>query len=80
MGTGIVRKMVTKSAALGRQLDQKEKDYRMVFEGISEGVFKTTMEGKILLANPSLARIFGYRSPTEMIGMVADIGDQLYYS
>lgn len=79
-GTGLVRKLVTKYAALGQRLDQTEKDYRIVFEGISEGIFKTTMEGKILLANPSLARIFGFSSPTEMIGMVADIGDQLYYS
>ncbi len=78
-GAGFIRAISKASVFLGQRLNQSEKNYLSVFEGVSEGIFRTTMEGKILLANPSFARIFGYNSIVEMKRKVADIGDQLYY-
>jgi PAS domain S-box-containing protein len=77
---GFIRAMSKAPVFLGQKLDQSEKNYRKVFENTSEGIFRSTMEGKLLLANPSLARLFGYDSPDEMINLVENIGDQLYYS
>lgn len=42
------------------------------------GIFKSTPEGRFLDANPTLARMFGYGSPEELIDSVKDIAEELY--
>ncbi|MBX2940724.1 MAG: PAS domain-containing protein [Cyclobacteriaceae bacterium] len=79
-GAGFIRMIIKDSVFLGQRLNQSEKDYISVFEGVEEGIFRTTMEGRILLANPSFAKIFGYNSIVEMKRKVVDVGDKLYYS
>ncbi|MBA4389578.1 MAG: hypothetical protein C0399_01400 [Syntrophus sp. (in: bacteria)] len=48
-------------------LRESEEKYRSIFENSVEGIFQTTPEGRLINANPSLARMFGYGSPEEMI-------------
>lgn len=79
-GAGLIRTMSKMPVSLGQRLDQSERKYKKVFENTSEGIFRSTMEGQLLLANPSLARLFGYESPQEMLEQVENIGDQLYFS
>lgn len=59
-------------------LREAEKRYRNLFENAMEGIFQTTSDGGVLLANPALARMYGYSSPEEMISSVHSIADQLY--
>ena len=61
-------------------LRDAEARYRGIFENATEGIFRTTPEGRFLFANPALARMFGYQSPQEMISSVNDIGRQIYVS
>ncbi len=61
-------------------LRNAEARYRSIFENATEGIFRTTPEGRILIANPALARMFGYQSPQEMMSSVADVGRQIYVS
>jgi len=42
------------------------------------GVYRSTVDGKLVMANAALARIFGYASPEEMMECVTDIGTQIY--
>ncbi|UCH91124.1 MAG: PAS domain-containing protein, partial [Nitrospirota bacterium] len=42
------------------------------------GVYRSTVDGKLVMANRALASIFGYNSPEEMMEAVRDIGAQLY--
>ncbi len=42
------------------------------------GVYRSTMDGKLVLANAALARIFGYDSPDDFMAAVQDIATQLY--
>ena len=42
------------------------------------GMFRSTVDGKLVMANAALANIFGYASPDEMMECVTDIGNQLY--
>jgi PAS domain S-box-containing protein len=56
-------------------LRRSEENYRTIFEGALEGIARTSLDGKILTANPALARIFGYASPEEM---TADAQRQLF--
>ncbi|MBI3194267.1 MAG: PAS domain S-box protein, partial [Ignavibacteriae bacterium] len=55
-----------------------EKKYRGIFENIVVGIFQTSIEGKSLIVNPTLARMFGYASPDEMITALTDIEHQFY--
>ncbi len=55
-----------------------EAQFRSFFENAVEGIFQTTPEGRYLLANPMLARIYGYDSPDELIVGLTDIQGQLY--
>jgi PAS domain S-box-containing protein len=52
--------------------------YRGFFEHAVEGFFQTSPEGKYLRANPSLARIYGYESPQELMVARTDLNAQLY--
>jgi PAS domain S-box-containing protein len=55
-----------------------EEKYRGIFENAVEGIFQTTTDGRLVTANPMMARIFGYDSPEEMIRTVRDVAKQLY--
>jgi two-component system cell cycle sensor histidine kinase/response regulator CckA len=66
------------SASLYAQLQTTEEKYRSIFENATEGLFQSTSDGRLLTANPALARILGYDSPEEMIATITDIAQQLY--
>jgi len=57
---------------------QTEEKYRSIFEEAIEGVFQTSVDGRFLSANPSLAHVHGYASPQELIDSITDISKQLY--
>ena len=66
------------SASLYAQVRTTEEKYRSIFENATEGLFQTTSDGRLLTANPALARILGYDSPEEMIATITDMAHQLY--
>jgi phosphoserine phosphatase RsbU/P len=55
-----------------------EQKYHGIFDNLVEGIFQTTPDGRYLLANAALARIYGYTSPEELMQSVTDIGRKLY--
>ncbi|MEY2427423.1 MAG: hypothetical protein QOJ40_308, partial [Verrucomicrobiota bacterium] len=55
-----------------------EEKYHSVFDHLVEGIFQTTPEGRYLMANAALARIYGYGSPEELMHSLTDIGQRLY--
>ncbi|MGB7441459.1 MAG: adenylate/guanylate cyclase domain-containing protein [Coleofasciculaceae cyanobacterium] len=59
-------------------LRQAEEKYRTIFENATEGIFQASLDGRYITANPSLAIIFGYDSPEELISKVTDISQQVY--
>lgn len=52
--------------------------YHSIFDHLIEGIFQTTPDGRYLLANAALARMYGYASPDELVQSVTDIGRGLY--
>lgn len=42
------------------------------------GFFRTTLDGKWLSANSTLARLLGYDSPSELVGSAPDVGRDVY--
>src|SRR5215471_14519438 len=55
-----------------------EEKYHSVFDHLVEGIFQTTPEGRYLMANAALARIYGYATPDELMQGLTDIGTGLY--
>ncbi|MEN8225871.1 MAG: PAS domain S-box protein [Bacteroidota bacterium] len=55
-----------------------EKKYQEIFENAPEGIYQTTHDGKVISANPSLARILGYKSPDDLINRLQDIVKHSY--
>ncbi len=53
-------------------------DFRATIEHAPTGVFRTSLDGRILYCNPAFARIFGYADPAEMKTHVDNVGAQLY--
>ena len=64
--------------AMERALREAEASYRSVFDHLAEGIFRTNFEGRYLMANAALARIYGYASPEELRKNLTDIGHRLY--
>jgi Amt family ammonium transporter len=57
---------------------ESERRYQSLFLKTSDGIFRTSLSGRYLDANPALARIYGFDSPEELIAWFSDIGNQLY--
>ncbi len=56
----------------------QEEKYHSIFDHLVEGIFQTTPEGRYLIANMALARIYGYATPEELMHSLTDIGQRLY--
>jgi two-component system, cell cycle sensor histidine kinase and response regulator CckA len=54
------------------KLKRARHKYRTLFENAILGILRTTPDGRILSANPYVARMHGYSSPEEMMEAVAD--------
>lgn len=67
-----------KREMLEQTLLETETKYRSIFENALVGIFQATNNGKYLIANPALARIYGYESPSEFMATVTNIKAQLY--
>jgi diguanylate cyclase (GGDEF)-like protein/PAS domain S-box-containing protein len=69
---------VTSRKETEQGLREAERRYRGLFDNALEGIFRTTMDGRYLGANPALANIYGFDSPDELIASLQNIGSQLY--
>ncbi len=47
-------------------LRESQRQYREIFELASVGIFQSTLDGRILLANPALAKMLGYASTEDL--------------
>ncbi len=68
---GIIRD-ITERKRSEEALRASEMKYRGIFENSVAGIFQISLDGRILAVNPSLARMLGYGSPTELTDKVPD--------
>ncbi|MEK6375610.1 MAG: EAL domain-containing protein [Acidobacteriota bacterium] len=62
---------VTERRSAEQLLRDSEERYRLLFERNLAGVFRTTLDGRVLECNEALARIFGYDTPAELVSQPA---------
>ncbi len=59
-------------------LRASEENFRTIFEQAPVGIFRSTADGRFSSLNKTLAAMFHYSSPQEMIREVSDIARQLF--
>ena len=63
----------------GRQaLVAAERDYRSIFDNAIDGIYRSSLAGRQLRANPALVRLNGYATEEEMLRSVNDIASEWY--
>ena len=57
---------------------QDEASYHAFVDSSIEGFFRSTRDGRYLIVNPALARIYGYDTPDQLRTELTNIGQSLY--
>jgi len=76
--TEIHKLLKSRTSKLRNELESAEAKYKSIFENAIEGIFRTTIDGRYLIDNPMLAKIYGYPSSSSLINSVTNIANQLY--
>ena len=61
-------------------LNIAEQNFSDLFESATEGIFRSSSEGHFINVNAAMAKIYGYKSPEEMIEKISDISSQIHLS
>jgi len=56
---------------------RSEERYRNIFDYASVGIYQSTVDGRLITANPTLARILGYDSVNELLEK--NLADDIYF-
>ena len=59
-------------------LRASEEKYRVIVENAVEGIFLSTLQGKLISVNSALARITGYRDPADVVRDFPDLPRDLF--
>ena len=59
-------------------LRESERKYHDLYLNSALGIFHSSLEGKFIDLNPTLANMLGYSSPEEVITSITSISEQLY--
>src|SRR5947209_19533161 len=65
-------------AALEARARDADEKYRAIFENAVEGIYRSAPGGRLLIANPAMARIFGYGDVGELLALSAEECRALY--
>jgi len=57
---------ITERKQAEQAINRSEKELKDIFENIAVGVYRTTPDGRILMANPALVKMLGYSSFDEL--------------
>jgi diguanylate cyclase (GGDEF)-like protein/PAS domain S-box-containing protein len=69
---------VTERREREMKLARAEAEYRSLFENAVTGIYRSSVDGRQLRANPALARLNGYATEAEMLAAVNDTGADWY--
>ncbi|HTY08346.1 MAG TPA: PAS domain S-box protein, partial [Candidatus Edwardsbacteria bacterium] len=70
-------KDITERKRAEQALRESEQNYRTIFNGVNEGIYRSTPDGKPLLNNPALIRMLGFANEAESLRR--DIASEGYY-
>jgi PAS domain S-box-containing protein len=73
----IIAAVIAERRNVESALQRSRQQHQDIVNYASVGVLQTDMDGKILLANPALARILGYEKPEQLLGL--NMSDDVYW-
>ena len=73
-----IKQDITTRKAIAEALLHAEEKYRGLVEEAVVGIFQATPEGRIISANPAMARMHGYASPAELMSKVSNAATELF--
>lgn len=77
-GVSVFAKDITWRRAAEDTFIQAEKKYRDIFEGAIEGIFQSSPDGRVLSLNTAMARMLGYKSPSEFKAKVKNLAQDVW--
>ena len=75
-----IKQDITTRKGIEEALLHAQEKYRAIVEDAVVGIFQATPDGRIISANPALAKMHGYDSPEQMMAEVSDVGRQIFVS
>lgn len=77
-GFYVIARDVTEIHKAEKLIQLSEEKYRTLVETMSDGVYRSTHNGKFIEVNPAMVRILGYDSKDELLAI--DIKSELYFA
>ena len=69
---------IEKKEKMDSKLNLSRENYRNIFKNAGIGIFQSTPEGKFEKVNSTMAQMFGYESPEDMIKSNDEINEHIY--
>jgi len=69
---------LTETKKAQEELAASEQNYRSLFENVMDGVYRTSVDGRFLEANPALVRMLGFETMDELWSV--DIRNDIYFN
>jgi two-component system cell cycle sensor histidine kinase/response regulator CckA len=73
----IIAAVIAERRTVESALQRSRQQHQDIVNYASVGVLQTDLQGKIILANPALARILGYEKPEHLLGL--NMADDVYW-
>jgi PAS domain S-box-containing protein len=77
-GISVFGKDITERKTAEKILLDAERQYRDIFDGAIEGIYRISPEGKPLAVNSALAKMLGYESAQEVVSTITDLAHQVW--
>ncbi len=65
----VIEEQKEELAGVTFKLAEKEKQFNSIFENIHEGFYRTTMDGRLVMANPYVVKLLGFESFNQIAGI-----------
>ncbi len=62
------------------ELQHSELKYRSIYDNAQEGIYQTSVDGRVLAVNDAFVSIFGYDSREEVVATLDNVATKLYYN
>uniref|UniRef100_I2Q125 histidine kinase n=1 Tax=Desulfovibrio sp. U5L TaxID=596152 RepID=I2Q125_9BACT len=73
----IVARDVTERKKNEQALKRAEEKYRGIVENAAEGIFQSSLDGRLISANPAMASLLGYASTHDLMRHIKNVVDQI---
>ena len=68
-----------RNLSIAEELKKSEEKYKSIFNNSPIGIYRSSSEGEIIIANPALANIMGCSSVEDLKNYYSDLASDLYY-